>query len=246
VDRLGLLGILLAVVALVGGNALEGGELQQLLNLPAALIVLGGTVAAVAIQTPSADFRRALWWFRHLFAYRVPSHHQGLDLLSHWCGLVRKDGLLALEAHAEGEHDEYTRRALQLLVDGATVENLRCALEVEMVTREQQDLKAARVFEAMGGYAPTLGIVGAVMGLIHVLGNLSDPELLGAGIATAFVATIYGVAVANLLLIPLSNRIRAVIHARYQYHEMLMEGLMLIADGKTVPVLQQRLKGYLI
>ncbi len=244
-DRLGLFGIALALVALLGGHALEGGQIQQLLNLPAALIVVGGSVAAVTIQTPRTDFARAIWWLRQLYAYRVPNCYQGLDQLAYWCGIARKDGLLGLEALAEKQGDAYTRAGLRLLVDGASLDCIRASLEIEMVSREQRDIKAARVFESMGGYAPTLGIIGAVMGLIHVLGNLSQPELLGAGIATAFVATIYGVALANLLLIPVANRIRAIIQQRYQYQEMVMEGLLLIADGKTAPMLQQRLKGYL-
>ena len=121
---------------------------------------------------------------------------------------------------------------------------IRAALETEMVCSEQRELRAVNVIESMGGYAPTLGIVGAVLGLIHVLSNLSDPALLGAGIATAFVATVYGVGVANLLLIPVASRIRALVQVRYQHQEMLMEGFMLIADGKTPPILAQRLKGY--
>lgn len=244
-DRLGLFGVVLALVALFGGNALEGGEAQQLLNLPAALIVIGGSIAAVFIQTPTADFSRAMWWVRQLRSYQLPDCSQGLDQLSRWCDTARKDGLLGLEALAEQQDDDFTRTGLRLLVDGASVESIRLSLEIEMVAREQRDLKAARVFESMGGYAPTLGIIGAVMGLIHVLGHLDQPEQLGAGIATAFVATIYGVALANLLLIPIAHRIKAIIQLRYQYQELLMEGLMLIADGKAAPALQQRLGGYL-
>jgi len=245
VDRLGLFGIVLAFVALFGGNALEGGEVQQLLNFPAALIVVCGSLAAVAIQTPSADFFRALWWLRQLREAKLPDCNQGLDQLSLWCNVARKDGLLGLEALAEEQRDCYTRTGLRLLVDGASIESIRAALEIEMIMREQRDLKAARVFESMGGYAPTLGIIGAVLGLIHALGHLEQPEQLGAGIATAFVATIYGVALANLLLVPVAHRIKAIIQRRYQYQELIMEGLMLIADGKTAPMLQQRLKGYL-
>ena len=245
-DRLGIFGIALALLAIIGGNALEGGEFEQLLNLPAALIVVGGTIAAAAIQTPAQDFGRALWWLKHLFGDVMPDRYQGLERLTHWCGLARKNGLLGLESQADQESDEFTRAGLQLLIDGSNLESLRASLEIEMISREQRDLKAAKVLDSMGGYAPTLGIVGAVLGLVHVLGNLSQPEELSAGIATAFIATIYGVALANLLLIPLANRIRSIVQARYQYQEMVLEGLLLIADGKTPQALHQRLRGYLV
>lgn len=244
-DRIGLLGLVFALFAIIGGNAIEGGELQQLLNLPAAVIVIGGTLAAVAVQSPTADFLRAFWWVKHLAGYRSPSHAAALRDLCHWCALARKSGVLGLEAIAEEQPEGFVQNGLRMIVDGASPEMIRAALETEMICTEQRELRAVNVIESMGGYAPTLGIVGAVLGLIHVLSNLTDPGLLGAGIATAFVATVYGVGIANLLLIPVANRIRALVQARYQYQEMLMEGFMLIADGKTPPALVQRLKGYI-
>lgn len=243
-DLSGLLGLLLALLAVVGAVQLDGGELSQLANLPAALIVVGGTLAAAAVQTPTADFRYALRLMLGLFRASVPDCRHGLEQLVGWCELARRHGLLALEKQAEQQEDAFTRGGLQLLVDGGTADTLRATLEIEMVAREQRDLQGARVIESMGGYAPTLGIIGAVLGLIQVLGNLSAPEQLGSGIATAFVATVYGVGLANLLLLPLANRLKAFVQARYQYQEMVLEGLMLIADGQTPQALQRRLMGY--
>ncbi|MBY4675967.1 flagellar motor protein [Marinobacterium arenosum] len=244
-DLSGLLGLLLALLAVVGAVQLDGGELGQLANLPAAVIVVGGTLAAAAVQTPSAEFRYAIRLMLGLFRSSLPDCRSGLSQLVGWCELARRHGLLALEQQADQLDDDFTRVGLRLLVDGGTVDSLRATLEIEMVTREQRDLQGARVIESMGGYAPTLGIIGAVLGLIQVLGNLSAPEQLGSGIATAFVATVYGVGLANLLLIPLANRIKAYVQARYQYQEMVLEGLMLIADGHTPQALQRRLMGYL-
>ena len=135
--------------------------------------------------------------------------------------------------------------SLQLLADGCEPDTLRSILEVELVSRENNDLRAAKVYESMGGYAPTIGIIGAVMGLIHVMGNLADPSMLGSGIAVAFVATIYGVALANLLLLPIANKIKAVILQQSCYREMMLEGLLSIAEGENPRSIEMKLEGFL-
>ncbi|MCB1829734.1 MAG: flagellar motor protein, partial [Gammaproteobacteria bacterium] len=196
-DLLSIAGILVAVAAIVGGNALEGGHVSALLNGPALVIVFGGTLGAILLQSPLAVFLHSLRLAGGVF--RPPSHqiNPAIKKLVNWSNVARKEGLLGLEAIAESEPDLFIRKGMQLLVDGSEPEVIRSIMEVEVDSREQYDLLAAKVFEAMGGYAPTIGILGAVMGLIHVMQNLADPGRLGSGIATAFVATIYGVGLAN-------------------------------------------------
>jgi len=244
-DFTAIIGLLLAVAAVVGGNFLEGGQLQELLNLPAAVIVICGTLAAAIIQSPRRDFLRALRLLGWAFSNNAPDLDQCIQKLVHWCVVARRKGLLELEKEADKETDPFIKSGLLLLADGKGVDVIRSTLEVELITAEQRDLQGAKVIESMGGYAPTLGIIGAVLGLIHVMSNLSDPESLGAGIATAFVATIYGIGIANLFLIPVANKIKNLVLMRYQYQEMVLDGLMSIAEGQNPKAIQQRLQGYL-
>jgi chemotaxis protein MotA len=244
-DRLSIAGLLLAVGAVAGGHYLDGGQIQQLLNGPALVIVVGGTLAAAAIQTPSNDFRRAIALMSWLVRGPIYDFEAGIERVTEWCQRARKLGLLGLEADIEQLEDPVVRGGLQLLVDGKDADVIRGMLEIQLVSQEQRDLQGARVIESMGGYAPTLGILGAVIGLIQVMSNLQDPEGLGAGIATAFVATIYGVALANLFLIPLANKIKSLVLARYRYQEMMLEGLLSIAGGQSPQLIRQRMQGYL-
>jgi chemotaxis protein MotA len=162
-----------------------------------------------------------------------------------WSSLARKEGLLGLEAIAESERDAFAQKGLQLLVDGNEPDVIRECLEVELDTREYLDFHAAKVFESMGGYAPTLGIIGAVMGLIHVMQNLSDPSMLGAGIATAFVATIYGVGLANLIFLPIAAKLKANAYALSQAREMMSVGIVAIAEGENPRNIELKLSGFL-
>ena len=243
-DVLSLIGLVLAFVAIVGGNFLEGGHVSALLNGPAALIVLGGTLGAVLLQTPIAVFMRAMSivsWI--LFPPRIDLA-QGISQVSSWSSTARKEGLLGLEPVAETERDPYARKGLQLLVDGAEPEVIRSILEVDLYTQESRDLRAAKVFESMGGYSPTIGIIGAVMGLIHVMGNLADPSQLGGVIAVAFVATIYGVGFANLLVLPIGNKLKNIVHTQTTYREMLLEGVLSIAEGENPRSIEMKLQGF--
>lgn len=245
-DVLSLIGILLAFIAILGGNFLEGGSLGVLLNAPAALIVVGGTLAACLLQTPLRTLKRAvgvLHWVLFPPAIRM---EEGIEKVTRWSLVARKEGLLGLEPLAEREPDLYARKAMQLLADGVETENIRTILEVEMLSQEESDLQAARVYEAMGGYSPTIGIIGAVLGLIQVMGNLTDPSQLGTGIAVAFVATIYGVAFANLLLLPMANKLKAVVRTQTRYREMLIEGVLSIAEGENPRSIEHKLRGFLV
>ncbi|MER2299206.1 MULTISPECIES: flagellar motor protein [Pseudomonas] len=244
-DVLSLIGLILAFVAIVGGNFLEGGHVGALLNGPAGLIVLGGTLAAALLQSPLPAFKRALQILRWIFFPPRVDLASGIDRVVNWSLTARKEGLLGLEGVADAEPDPYARKGLQLLVDGAEPESIRSILEVDFLTQESRDIQAAKVFESMGGYAPTIGIIGAVMGLIHVMGNLADPSQLGNGIAVAFVATIYGVASANLILLPIANKLKAIVLRQSRYREMLLEGLLSIAEGENPRSIELKLQGFM-
>ena len=243
-DVLSLIGIIMAFVSIIGGNYLEGGHLGALANGPAALIVLGGTVGAALLQSPMSAFKRAMQtvvWI--LFPPRIDMTG-GIDRVVNWSLTARKEGLLGLEGMADTEPDSYSRKGLQLLVDGVEPETIRSVLEVDYMTQESRDIEAAKVFESMGGYAPTIGIIGAVMGLIHVMGNLADPGQLGSGIAVAFVATIYGVASANLVLLPIASKLKAIAMRQSLYREMLLEGILSIAEGENPRSIELKLQGF--
>jgi len=244
-DMLSLVGLILGASAILLGQFLEGGHIGSLMNGPAILIVLGGTFGAVMLQSPFATFVRGMrmlsWTF---FPPRV--HNQNaIDKIVSWSNIARKEGLLGLENIEESELDPFTRKGLQLLVDGSEPENIRNVLDVDIYTKEHHDIQAARIFESMGGYAPTLGIVGAVMGLIQVMGNLSDPSKLGSGIAVAFVATIYGVGSANLIFLPVANKLKNIIQTHVHYREMIVEGMVSIAEGENPRNIETKLLGYL-
>ena len=191
-DIVSLLGIVIALVALLGGNLLEGGTWQSLVNGPAALIVFGGTLGAALLQTPWKTLNRSVVMSRWIFFPPKIKLLEHVSKVSDWAGQARKGGLLALEKIADKEHNEFSKKALNLLIDGTPPQEIRHILESDIQLYEHRDLQAAKVFSTMGGYSPTIGILGAVMGLIYVMKNLGDPSQLGPGIAIAFVATIYG------------------------------------------------------
>jgi len=244
-DILSILGVALGFAALIGGNFIEGGAWQSLVNGPAALIVFGGTCGAAMLQTPKHSLKRALKMFHWVFAPPKTVFSTGIEKVVRWAVAARKEGLLGLEAMAEVERDKFSRKGLELLVDGSEADAIRRVMETELILREQRDNDAVQFYESMGGYAPTIGIIGAVMGLISVMQNLSDPEQLGSGIAVAFVATIYGVAFANLFLLPISNKLKMCINEQSQYRELMIEGIIAIADGENPRLIEMKLNGYL-
>jgi chemotaxis protein MotA len=245
VDALSIIGIVIALVAIVGGNLLEGGHMGMLANGPAAVIVIGGTIGAALLQTPMAGVRRAMEIARWVIFPPQVGFQAGISLIVRWAQTARKEGLLGLEGSAEVERNEFARKGLQLLVDGHEPESIRTVLQNEPDMLAQRDIDAARFFECMGGYAPTIGIIGAVLGLIHVMGNLADPSKLGPGIAVAFVATIYGVAVANLLFLPMAAKLKACVREAARFRAMLIEGIIAIADGENPRTIERKLAGYI-
>ena len=243
-DKISVLGLLLGVVAIVGGQLLEGGSVGSLSQPTALLIVLGGTMGAVMLQSPYATFMRGMRMVRWVWYPPVVDYRLLIKQISNWSQVSRREGLLALENVIGQLKDDFARKGLQLLVDGAEPERLREVLEVEIGTFEEEMKLSARIWEAAGGYSPTIGIMGAVLGLIHVMENLTDPSKLGAGIAVAFVATIYGVGLANLVFLPMANKLKAHINRLVVQREMIVDGLVGIANGDNPRIIESRLQGY--
>lgn len=244
-DRISVLGLTLGFLAIVGGQVLEGGHLASLSQPTALLIVVGGTLGAVMLQSPYATFVRGIRMAKWIWRPPVVNPLQVIQQITGWSQVSRREGLLALDAVVNELKDEFTRKGLQLLVDGAEPERLREVLDVEINTFDQEMKLSARVWEAAGGYSPTIGILGAVMGLIQVMENLSDPSKLGAGIAVAFVATIYGVGLANLVYLPIANKLKAHINRLIVQREMIVDGLVGIANGDNPRIIESRLQGYI-
>jgi chemotaxis protein MotA len=244
-DRISPIGILLGLAALLGGQALEGGHLASLLQVTAFVIVIGGTLGAVMLQSSPAVFMTGVRLLPWVFKPPEIDFREMLNRIIQWSNTARRGGLLALESAIDAQSEAYTRKGLQLLVDGAEPAVLRAALELEIDSFEDSHRQAAKVWEAAGGYAPTVGILGAVLGLIHVMENLSDPSKLGAGIAVAFVATIYGVGSANLLFLPIASKLKALVARQARLKEMVIDGLVAIANGENPRNIEMRLEGYL-
>jgi len=245
VDILSVLGVIIGFGAILGGNVVEGGHLSALVNGPAALIVIGGTIGAALLQSTLKTYTQSLRLLVWVFFPPDFKLKQTIEKVVDWSSIARREGLLGLEAVVDDEKDGFSKKALQLLVDGSEPEILRDILMVELEAVEYKQMQSAKIYEAMGGYAPTIGIIGAVMGLIHVMQNLSDPSKLGAGIATAFVATIYGVGLANLLFLPIAGKLKAQISAYSQSREMMIEGVAAIAEGENPRNIEIKLQGYL-
>lgn len=244
IDRLSLIGISLALIAIVGGQLLEGGNLSSLIQPTAFLIVLGGTVGAVMLQSPWAVFMRGLRMLRWIVQPPARDPQRLITQITLWSNNARKGGLLALESFIEREPDPLIRKALQLLVDGTEPEHLRRNLMLDVDAEEDHLLACAKIWEAAGGYAPTVGILGAVLGLIHVMENLSDPSKLGSGIAVAFVATVYGVGSANLIFLPTANKLKHIIQEQVTLKHMLVDGFIGIAHGENPRLIESRLQAY--
>jgi chemotaxis protein MotA len=244
-DRISAIGIFLALAAILGGQALEGGHLASLLQVTAFVIVIGGTLGAVMLQNSPATFVMGMKLVAWVFRPPEVDFRGMLERIIQWSNVARRGGLLALESSIDSLPDAYTRKGVQMLVDGAEPTVLRAALELEIDSFEDSHRQAAKVWESAGGYAPTIGILGAVLGLIHVMENLSDPSKLGAGIAVAFVATIYGVGSANLFFLPIAGKLKALIARQARLKEMVIDGLEAIANGENPRNIEMRLEGYL-
>lgn len=243
-DTSTLLGLALAVVGIFGAQWIDGGRIASLLQGTAFLIVVAGTIGAVLVQTPRPVFSRAVRMARWALYPPQRDAERLIARLVEWAQLARRDGALALEARARQIDDPFAKSGLQMLVDGFAPDQLREALDVELAARDETQRAAVRVWESAGGYAPTIGIIGAVLGLIHVMENLADPTRLGAGIAVAFVATVYGLVFANLVLLPIAGKLRNVVAEESLMRELTQEALVGIAAGEHPQMIRARLKGF--
>jgi chemotaxis protein MotA len=235
----------LAVLAILVGAVLKGAGLMALVSAAAFMIVVVGTIAAICVQTPLPVMKHALRIFP--WVMRPPPLHGDVLVkkMVDWSNIARKQGLLGLEPLLQKEDDDFVRKALQLVVDGSEPESIRGVMEVELDTREHADTTAAKVFEGMGIYSPTLGIIGAVLGLMAVMQNLADPSKLGHGIAAAFTATVYGIGFANLFFLPVAAKLKVTIQQQSQIREMIIEGMLSIAQGENPRSIEAKLQGYL-
>jgi len=244
-DFLSILGIVLAFVALLAGAVLKGAGVHALLSSAALMIVVVGTFAAILVQTPGRVMQRAFGILPWVFRSPVPDPRAIIARMVEWSHIARRQGLLGLESMLDNEHDEFIRKGLQLVIDGSEPDAIRNIMEVDLEGREAADLRAARVFEGMGVYAPTLGIIGAVLGLMAVMQHLTDPSKLGTGIAAAFTATVYGIGLANLFLLPVASKLKTAALALSRVREMVIEGMIAIAQGENPRSVDNRLQSYL-
>lgn len=244
-DKLSLLGLLLALSGIIGGQLAEGGSVLVLIQGAAFLIVFGGTLGAVMLQNTQKVFVVGIKMARWAFVPPKANFQALAYQLTAWSTVARKEGVLFLEAQVRGVKDPFVAKGLQLLVDGNSAEKIREVLEVDVHTWEELRWQGARVWESAAGYSPTIGIMGAVLGLIHVMQSLGDPSKLGAGIAVAFIATIYGVGFANLIFLPIAGKLKMIIMQELALREMVIDGLSMIANGENPRFIENKLKGYI-
>ena len=244
-DILSMLGLVVALGGILGGQFLEGGSINVLLQLAAFLIVLGGTLGAVMVQHPIKIFVTGIKMARWVFVTPKIDTQQVVYRMTAWGNAARKDGILALEGQIRTAGDPFVQKGLQLLVDGNSAEKIRAVLDIDLNTYETLRWQSARVWEAAAGYAPTIGILGAVLGLVHVMQSLGEPAKLGAGIAVAFIATIYGVGFANLVFLPIAGKLKILIAKEVTLREMVIDGLCMIANAENPHFIENKLKGYI-
>jgi chemotaxis protein MotA len=237
-------GIVFAIGMILAGQALEGGHVGSILQLTAAMIVFGGTIGAVVVSFPLKDFLRGIKMGAGTLTQKKSDLQQILDQVVDLAGVARRDGVLALEQRLPELKDPFLKRAVGFIVDGVDATVARDALETEIMREFEEGMVGSKVFESMGGYAPTVGILGAVLGLIHVMENLNDPSKLGAGIATAFVATVYGVGSANLIFLPIASKIKRRLALERERRVLIAEAALSIQAGLNPRVLREKLLAY--
>jgi chemotaxis protein MotA len=244
-DLASLLGLVVGIGGILGGMVLEKGELRHLYQVSAAIIVLGGTFGAVMVTTPMNVLVRAVKHIMSVFFDSAQSPSDAIEEIIEYATQARKQGIVSLEQAAGNVSDPFLRKALNLAVDGIEMSQIRSIMELDLSLVEHEGEAEAKVYEAAGGYAPTIGIIGAVIGLIHVMQNLADIEAVGKGIAGAFVATIYGVASANLFFLPAGSKLRSRMQATVQLRELTLEGVLSIVEGLNPKLIRTKLDAYL-
>ncbi len=240
-----IIGLILGFGAVVGGQVLEGGHISAILQPTAALIVLGGTIGATFVSFPLKGIIQALKDTRKALFPSKANHEAIIKEMIGYAAKARKNGLISLEQETQTIKDNFTKKGVAMVVDGIDPQKFREAMEIELNTFEEHAKLSAEIFESAGGFAPTIGIIGAVLGLIHVMENLSDASKLGGGIAVAFVATIYGLMTANIICIPFGTKLKHRVKEEMLMKEMIIEGLIAIQNGENPHFIEQRLRSFL-
>lgn len=240
-----LSGIVIALAGILLGQAVEGGHISSLIQPAALMIVLMGTFGAVLLQTSPKTFISGILMARQIFSPPVDDRQALAKRAVDWSIYARNEGIFMLESRMLKETEPFIIKGLRLMIDGTPPEKIREICAIDLYFYEMQLRNSAKIWDSAGGYAPTVGILGAVLGLIHVMENLSDPSRLGGGIAVAFVATIYGVGLANLLFLPIAGKLRSHIQNEMKRREMLINAWVSIANGDHPRIVEERLDSYL-
>ena len=240
-----LIGLIAGFAALIGGFLLEGGHLAALLGLSAVIIVFGGTMGATIVGIPMDQIKNIPKWIIIAFTDKTMNGENMYHMLVRFSEKARQEGLLSLESDLSGVDDEFLRQGMQLVIDGTDPDITRSILEANLAVQEVRHKIGIGFFEAAGGYSPTMGIIGTVMGLVHVLGNLSDVAKLASSIAAAFLATLYGVALANVLYLPIANKLKYRDKKESAVKEMVLDGIISIQSGENPAILKEKLRTHL-
>jgi chemotaxis protein MotA len=243
-DKSSFGGVILAIAGILAGLLIEGGNLGQILQPTAALIVFGGTMGAVLLQFPLHTVLAAFRNLTHVFAAPPRQHDPLIRLLVSFANKARRNGVVSLDADLHSIHDPFLKQALMLAVDGTEPTELRKIMRVSMDSTAESEERLPLVFESAGGFSPTIGILGAVLGLIQVMQHLDNIQEVGRGIAVAFVATIYGVGIANLFFLPFAGKMRLHLRDQHQRREMMLEGVISILEGMNPHMLEIKLAGF--
>lgn len=244
-DKATLIGLVLGIGAVLGGQALEGGHIGSIMQATAAIIVLGGTFGAVFISFTFNDVLKGFNGLRKIIQESAQNPYLIIDQISNYANKARKEGILSLEKEVKTIEDPFLKKALTMAVDGIEPHAIREAMETELEYANEYGKTDSKIFKAAGGYSPTIGILGAVLGLIHVMENLNDPSKLGSGIATAFVATVYGVGTANLLFLPIASKLELRHRHQMIIKEMTLEGIVAVSTGENPRLIEEKLTAFL-
>jgi chemotaxis protein MotA len=240
-----IIGLILALGAILLGQMLEGGKVESILQLTAAIIVIGGTFGACMVQFPISVFLSSMGSVLQAFFSPKISNLDIIHEIIGYANKARRQGIISLETDVETIKDPFLKKALNMAVDGIEPKALRETMEVEMTNMEEEGELPIKFWESAGGYSPTVGILGAVLGLIHVMENLTDPSKLGGGIAVAFVATVYGVGLANLVYLPISGKLKLRHKAHMVSKEIILTGVIAILEGENPRLIEDKLRSYL-
>ena len=243
-DLVSIGGLVVALGGILAGLIMDGGKMKDVQQFSAALIVIGGTLGAVMITTPMSVLLRAIGKFPAVFLEKSYTPASVVDEIIGYATQARKQGIVSLEQQADKIEDPFLKKALNLAIDGVEMNQLRSIMELEITLLEQHGEAEAKVFEAAGGYSPTIGIIGAVLGLMQVMKNLANIDEVGRGIATAFVATVYGVALANIFLLPAANKLKARIKEEVHIRELALEGILSVVEGLNPKLIKTKLEAY--